>query len=64
MSKTYHHKNQRHQHNGEDLWSRRAEMGDQSYTTYNKRLTTRKERGERKRLIAKNLQDFTDEQAD
>ena len=64
MSKTYHHKNQRAQHYGEDLWSRRAVMGHERCTTYNKRLTVRKERGEGKRLISKNLQDFIDERAD
>ena len=51
MSRTKHHRNQKHQHNGHDLWSRRADMAGCSYNTYNKRLTIRKERNQVKRII-------------
>lgn len=51
MSRTKHHRNQKHQHMGEDLWSRRAGMGNYSYCAYGKRLTIRKERNQVKRII-------------
>ena len=52
MSRTRHHKEQRKQHMGHDLWSRRP-CGRESYTTYNKRLTRRKERAARSKDINK-----------
>ena len=51
MSRTTHHRNQKHQHYGEDFWSKRAGMGYYSYCPYGKRLTIRKERMEAKELI-------------
>jgi len=50
MSRTRHHRRQRTQHMGEDLWSRRPCAG-KSYNTYNKRLTCRKERAAKMRDI-------------
>ena len=43
MSRTKHHRGQKNQHLGEDLWSRRPCAG-KSYNTYNKWLTRKKER--------------------
>lgn len=53
MSRTRHHRNQRHQHIGEDLWSRRAGMGHTSYCTVAKRMTIEKERAEEQALLAR-----------
>jgi len=50
MSRTRHHREQRKQHMGDDLWSRRPCAG-KSYNTYNKRLTRRKERAAKMRDI-------------
>lgn len=55
MARTYHHKDQKRQHLGEDFWSKRAKMGNYSYSTYGKILTIRKERMEKKQLIIKEL---------
>jgi hypothetical protein len=55
MSRTKHHRTQKYQHCGEDLWSRRAGMGYCSYTTYNKWLTRRKERAAVKHEIIEKL---------
>lgn len=55
MSRTKHHRSQKQQHCGEDLWSRRAGMGRCSYTTFNKRLTNRVERAAKRRDIAKEV---------
>ena len=43
MSRTSHHRGQKNQHAGQDLWSRRPCAGA-CYTAYNKWLTRRKER--------------------
>jgi len=43
MSRTSHHRDQKNQHAGQDLWSRRPCAGA-CYTAYNKWLTRRKER--------------------
>ena len=51
MSRTKHHKNQKHRHCGEDLWSKRAGMGNYPYSAYSKWLTRRKERAESKRIV-------------
>jgi len=51
MSRNKHHRNQRHQHMGEDFWSRRAGMGHYVYSGYGKFLTIRKERASKTREI-------------
>ena len=51
MIRTKHHRNQKHQHIGEDFWSRRAGMDHYQYNTYGKRLTIRKERNQVRRII-------------
>jgi hypothetical protein len=43
MSRTRHHKNQKHYHNGHDLWSRRP-CSSMCYSAFTKRLTRRIER--------------------
>ena len=58
MSRTEHHKNQKRQHAGEDLWSRRAGMGHYPRTTYGKRLTIRKERTAEKPIILRELDEL------
>ncbi|MDD5150843.1 MAG: hypothetical protein PHC28_10275 [Flavobacterium sp.] len=55
MSRTKHHRNQRHQHCGEDFWSKRAGMGYYSYCRYGKFLTIRKERAAKNRDILYDL---------
>ena len=50
MSRTKHHRNQRDQHKGDDLWSRRPCAGA-CYSTYNKWLTRRKERAQERKFI-------------
>jgi hypothetical protein len=55
MSRTNHHRNQKHQHCGEDFWSRRAGMGNYSVNTYGKRLTIRKERMEQKEELLEHV---------
>jgi hypothetical protein len=55
MSRTKHHRTQKYQHCGEDFWSRRVGMGYCIYTTFNKRLTIRKERMEEKELVIREL---------
>ena len=59
MSRTKHHRNQRHQHCGEDFWSRRAGQGYKAYSTYGKRLTIQIERMEEKQLLLKELKELT-----
>lgn len=56
MSRTNHHRSQKRQHCGEDLWSRRAGMGRCAYTTYNKRLTCKKERAAKSCDIARAME--------
>ena len=51
MSRTRHHKDQKRQHLGHDLWSRRPCAG-RSYNAYNKRLTRRRERADKQREIS------------
>jgi len=53
MSRTKHHKEQKNQHIGEDLWSRRAGMGHAAYNAFNKWLTRRIERAMGKQELAK-----------
>ena len=43
MSRTKHHRNQKKQHQGRDLWSRRP-LASQSYCTENKLMCRQKER--------------------
>ena len=55
MSRTAHHKQQKHRHCGRDLWSRRAGMGYYSYCTENKKLTIRREREENRVLVREEI---------
>ena len=50
MSRTSHHRDQKNQHVGQDLWSRRPCAGA-CYTAYNKWLTRRKERAAKEEHI-------------
>lgn len=50
MSRTRHHKDQKNQHLGQDLWSRRPCAG-RCYNAYNKWLTRKKERAAKKAEI-------------
>jgi len=59
MSRTRHHRSQKTQHCGKDLWSRRPCAG-MTYDAYNKRLTRRKERAAVAALIHKSMCDATD----
>ncbi len=52
MSRTKHHRFQRNQHCGHDLWSRRP-CSQMSYTTYNKELTIKIERAREAQLLYK-----------
>ena len=52
MSRTHHHKEQKKQHQGQDLWSRRP-MSQESYCTINKKLCRQKERAMSRQLIFK-----------
>jgi len=54
MSRTKHHRTQKFQHRGEDLWSRRGKTGGlYSYSAISKRLSLAKERAmEKHQLIA------------
>jgi len=54
MSRTNHHRSQKCQHLGEDLWSRRI-GGHLSYCAYNKKLTRRTERRKHKKIIENEL---------
>ncbi len=54
MSRTNHHRSQKSQHLGEDLWSRRI-GGCLSYSAYNKKLTRRTERRRNKKIIENDL---------
>ena len=56
MSRTRHHRSQRDQHRGDDLWSRRPCAGT-LYTAYNKRLSIRKERAAVAAIIDQQLKD-------
>lgn len=60
MSRTTHHKGQKHRHMGEDFWSRRAGMGNYPYNTYGKRLTIRKERAAEVKIIRSELEKALD----
>ena len=59
MSRTRHHKEQRKQHMGDDLWSRRPCAG-KSYSTYNKRLTARKERAAEPEILRQEIEGLDD----
>jgi hypothetical protein len=50
MSRASHHRDQKNQHRGQDLWSRRPCAGA-CYTAYNKWLTRRKERAAKEEHI-------------
>lgn len=56
MSRTKHHRGYQHRHCGTDLWSPRGGMNGKSRTTFNKRLTLRIERAQ-KRLLLTNKPD-------
>jgi hypothetical protein len=56
MSRTSHHRDQKNQHRGHDLWSRRPCAGA-SYTAYNKWLTRRKERAAENAKIQQELRE-------
>jgi hypothetical protein len=58
MSRTRHHRCQRDSHRGKDLWSRRAGMGHQAYSTYNKKLTAQRERMEENEIVIKELKEY------
>jgi len=57
MSRTLHHRNQKHRHNGEDFWGKRAGNGGGCAGTgpITKQITKRKERMQDKELILKEL---------
>lgn len=55
MSRTHHHKAQKKQHLGHDLWSRRPCAGS-CYNAYNKWLTRRKERAAERQILARELE--------
>ncbi len=54
MSRTRHHRGQKNQHLGEDLWSRRPNS-QSSYNSYNKKLTARMERSQESGDTAKEV---------
>ena len=59
MSRTKHHKNQKHQHDAESLWSRRADMGTgSSYSSFNKKLTISKERAAKQKDITNEIKHY------
>ncbi len=56
MSRTKHHRDQKNKHIGQDLWSRRGDMGPCSpYNWFSKFLTRRKERAAKVRDIKKEM---------
>ena len=59
MSRTKHHRDQKNQHLGQDLWSRRPCAGA-CYNAYNKWLTRKKERAAEHEIIEKELADTDD----
>jgi hypothetical protein len=54
MARTKHHINQKSNHNGHDLWSKRP-CSQMTYCSYNKKLTNQIERMQCKELIIKEL---------
>ena len=54
VSGTKHHRKQKHQHCGEDLWSKRPCSGN-AYNAYNKKLTRQTERAMRKQIILNDM---------
>lgn len=52
MSNTYHHRSQKRQHNGHDLWSRRP-CSQYSYSAENKKLTRQIERANAREEVFK-----------
>ena len=59
LSRTNHHKSQKDQHRGDDLWSRRPCAG-MSYTTYNKQLTRKRERASKPEIIKNEILEISD----
>jgi hypothetical protein len=59
VSRTKHHRSQKNQHGGHDLWSRRPCAG-MSYSAYNKQLTRKRERAAEPEIIQKEISDFED----
>lgn len=53
MSRTKHHKEQKRQHLGQDLWSPRAGMEGKAYCAYNKKLTRQRERAQERQLLTR-----------
>jgi len=64
MSRTKHHRTQKNQHSGEDLWSRRANTGGHyMYSAIGKRLSLAKERAMEKQQLIAELGDDADGKA-
>lgn len=55
MSRTKHHRNQKRQHIGQDLWSRRGPT--LTYSAISKFLSKRMERARLKRQLRKEMED-------
>jgi len=62
MSRTNHHRGQKHQHCGDDLWSRRPCAG-RLYSAYNKWLTRKKERAAKRSQTTRDWQESDDDRA-
>ena len=52
-------KHQKHRHSGEDFWSKRGGGGQLAVSTYNKKLTVRRERMEKKESVIKELKEMS-----
>jgi len=50
MARTLHHRNQKTQHQGRDLWSRRP-LSQQAYCSINKLLSRQRERAINRQLV-------------
>lgn len=57
MSRTTHHKEQKHRHGGHDLWSRRPRAGH-CYSAYNKLICRRIERKRKRKEILRELDEY------
>lgn len=57
MSGTYHHRNQKSQHCGHDLWSRRP-CSQMPYCSETKKLTRQIERAKQPKIISNELDDY------
>jgi len=56
MSRTKHHKDQKHKHTGHDLWGKQGDPGGcTAYNAYNKQVLRRKERGILKKKLNKEV---------